>query len=171
MSCVGTQFHVRAKAVVNATGQFADAVRQLDKKDTQPICQPGSGVHIILPDYYWHAVCTCTLFFMLLVSRLFPCSSHELIWSFTNVAFLSNIAMCSCSSRDMGLLILTKAGRVITFFPWQSGTIAGSRVDCTGTVRSYVKVLVHWISHNFYGCQNFILTLHLHKIEIIVVTC
>ena len=56
---LGTQFHVRAKAVINATGQFADSVRQLDNKATQPICQPGSGVHIILPDYYWHADARC----------------------------------------------------------------------------------------------------------------
>ena len=74
--CTGTQFHVRAKAVVNATGQFADAVRQFDKKDTQPICQPGSGVHIILPDYYWHAVCTRTLFLII-----------KLNWSFKREHF------------------------------------------------------------------------------------
>lgn len=43
---------IAAKAVVNATGPFCDAVRKLDDPKTQSIVAPSSGVHIILPGYY-----------------------------------------------------------------------------------------------------------------------
>jgi glycerol-3-phosphate dehydrogenase len=46
------EFTVRAKCVVNATGPYTDFVRQLDDSKTTKICQPSSGVHIVLPDYY-----------------------------------------------------------------------------------------------------------------------
>ncbi|XP_014663875.1 PREDICTED: glycerol-3-phosphate dehydrogenase, mitochondrial-like isoform X2 [Priapulus caudatus] len=48
----GKEFEVRAKCVINATGPFTDFVRKLDNPHTKNICQPSSGVHIILPDYY-----------------------------------------------------------------------------------------------------------------------
>ncbi|KAH7967724.1 hypothetical protein HPB52_002018 [Rhipicephalus sanguineus] len=41
------------KCVVNAkTGPFTDNIRRMDDPNCKPICQPSSGVHIILPDYY-----------------------------------------------------------------------------------------------------------------------
>ena len=48
----GKTFEIRAKCVVNATGPYTDAVRQMDDPSTKKICQPSSGVHIVLPDYY-----------------------------------------------------------------------------------------------------------------------
>lgn len=48
----GSEFEVRAKSVVNATGPFTDTIRQLDNPKTPKICQPSAGVHIVLPDYY-----------------------------------------------------------------------------------------------------------------------
>ena len=48
----GKEFTVRAKCVINATGPYTDFVRQLDNSATTKICQPSSGVHIVLPDYY-----------------------------------------------------------------------------------------------------------------------
>jgi glycerol-3-phosphate dehydrogenase len=48
----GDEFTVRAKCVVNATGPYTDFVRQLDNPENRKICQPSSGVHIVLPDYY-----------------------------------------------------------------------------------------------------------------------
>jgi glycerol-3-phosphate dehydrogenase len=51
--CVtGSEFEIRAKCVVNATGPFTDFVRRLDSPECRKICQPSSGVHIILPNYY-----------------------------------------------------------------------------------------------------------------------
>jgi len=49
---VGEIFNVKAKCVVNATGPFTDFVRQMDSPEIRKICQPSSGVHIVLPDYY-----------------------------------------------------------------------------------------------------------------------
>lgn len=46
------EFIVRAKCVVNATGPYTDSIRQLDDGSMPKICQPSSGVHIVLPDYY-----------------------------------------------------------------------------------------------------------------------
>lgn len=48
----GKEFEVRAKCVVNATGPYTDLIRQMDDKEVRKICQPSSGVHIVLPDYY-----------------------------------------------------------------------------------------------------------------------
>jgi glycerol-3-phosphate dehydrogenase len=46
------EFTIRAKCVVNATGPYTDTIRQMDNSETKKICQPSSGVHIVLPDYY-----------------------------------------------------------------------------------------------------------------------
>ena len=50
--CLGKEFNVRAKCVINATGPYTDFIRQKDNPEIKKICQPSSGVHIILPDYY-----------------------------------------------------------------------------------------------------------------------
>ncbi|EDO34335.1 predicted protein [Nematostella vectensis] len=46
------EFDVHAKCVVNATGPFTDAIRHMDDNQVSNICQPSSGVHIVLPSYY-----------------------------------------------------------------------------------------------------------------------
>lgn len=43
---------MKSKCVVNATGPFTDSIRQMDDPTVNPICQPSSGIHIVLPDYY-----------------------------------------------------------------------------------------------------------------------
>ena len=48
----GKTFEIKAKCVVNATGPYTDSIRQMDDPATKKICQPSSGVHIVLPDYY-----------------------------------------------------------------------------------------------------------------------
>jgi glycerol-3-phosphate dehydrogenase len=48
----GSAFLVRAKAVVNATGCFGDAIRQLDNPAAVPLIQGASGVHLVLPDHF-----------------------------------------------------------------------------------------------------------------------
>jgi glycerol-3-phosphate dehydrogenase len=45
-------FAIRARAVVNATGCFGDALRALDTPACQPLIQGASGTHIILPDHF-----------------------------------------------------------------------------------------------------------------------
>jgi len=49
---LGDEFEVRAKCVVNATGPYTDFVRRLDSPKCRKICQPSSGVHVVLPEYY-----------------------------------------------------------------------------------------------------------------------
>ena len=54
----GEEFDIRAKCVVNATGPFTDGIRKMDNPMDTNICQPSSGVHIVLPDYYrYSALC------------------------------------------------------------------------------------------------------------------
>uniref|UniRef100_A0A4D5R8V8 Glycerol-3-phosphate dehydrogenase n=1 Tax=Scolopendra viridis TaxID=118503 RepID=A0A4D5R8V8_SCOVI len=48
----GNEFDVHAKCIINATGPFTDSIRLMDNSCASPICQPSSGVHVILPDYY-----------------------------------------------------------------------------------------------------------------------
>jgi glycerol-3-phosphate dehydrogenase len=46
----GREFDIRAKSVINATGPFCDAVRQMDDPKTQRMIEPSAGVHIMLSD-------------------------------------------------------------------------------------------------------------------------
>ncbi|XP_023932591.1 glycerol-3-phosphate dehydrogenase, mitochondrial isoform X2 [Lingula anatina] len=48
----GKEFEVKAKCVINATGPYTDLIRTKDDKTIPKICQPSSGVHVVLPDYY-----------------------------------------------------------------------------------------------------------------------
>lgn len=51
----GKEFIVRARCIVNAAGPFIDDIRKMENNKLKPICQPSSGVHIILPKYYRYA--------------------------------------------------------------------------------------------------------------------
>ena len=44
----GRTWEIPARAVVNATGAFADAVRALDEPSARPIMRPSQGVHLVL---------------------------------------------------------------------------------------------------------------------------
>ncbi len=44
----GRSYELQATTVVNATGIFVDAVRQLDEPGTRPLVQPSQGVHLVL---------------------------------------------------------------------------------------------------------------------------
>jgi len=44
-----TNFTVRAKTVINATGVFVDELRQLDQASAQAIISVSQGIHIVLP--------------------------------------------------------------------------------------------------------------------------
>jgi glycerol-3-phosphate dehydrogenase len=48
----GDEFDVRAKVVINATGAFTDAVRQLEDPKANPMIVPSAGTHITLPEFY-----------------------------------------------------------------------------------------------------------------------
>lgn len=48
----GQEGEVRARVVVNATGPFGDALRQLDDPQTEPILRASSGAHLILDSRY-----------------------------------------------------------------------------------------------------------------------
>ncbi|KAL8565474.1 glycerol-3-phosphate dehydrogenase [Nucella lapillus] len=48
----GKEWDIKAKCVVNATGPYTDSIRALGKPTIPKICQPSSGVHVVLPDYY-----------------------------------------------------------------------------------------------------------------------
>jgi glycerol-3-phosphate dehydrogenase len=45
----GSSYKVRGRAVVNATGPFCDAVRQLDRPNAHPLVAASQGVHLVLP--------------------------------------------------------------------------------------------------------------------------
>ncbi|EGU10916.1 putative Glycerol-3-phosphate dehydrogenase [Rhodotorula toruloides ATCC 204091] len=48
----GREWETKAKGVINATGPFSDAVRQMDDGKAPNLVAPASGVHITLPNYY-----------------------------------------------------------------------------------------------------------------------
>lgn len=43
------EYTVNARVVINATGPFSDAVRQMEDPDATPMISPSQGVHIVLP--------------------------------------------------------------------------------------------------------------------------
>ncbi len=45
----GRQYEIESRVVVNATGPFCDAVRQLDEPGAEPLIAPSQGVHLVLP--------------------------------------------------------------------------------------------------------------------------
>ncbi len=44
----GREYEIAARAVINATGVFADQVRRLDSADAPPMIAPSQGIHIVL---------------------------------------------------------------------------------------------------------------------------
>ena len=44
----GHAFEIRARAVVNATGVFADQVLQMDEPHARPLITPSQGIHVVL---------------------------------------------------------------------------------------------------------------------------
>lgn len=44
----GEEFHVEARAVINATGVFTDSIRHMDDQNLPPVIQPSRGIHIVL---------------------------------------------------------------------------------------------------------------------------
>ncbi|KAL8823619.1 MAG: hypothetical protein Q9191_005697, partial [Dirinaria sp. TL-2023a] len=47
-----SEFSIKAKGIINATGPFTDAIRKMDEPSVQEIVAPSSGVHVILPGFY-----------------------------------------------------------------------------------------------------------------------
>ncbi len=43
------EIEIKAKCVINATGVFCDAIRQMDEPYAKPIMAPSQGVHLVLP--------------------------------------------------------------------------------------------------------------------------
>lgn len=53
----GKNYSIKAKAVVNATGVFADSVKKMDEPEVKTMIQPSQGIHLVvgkefLPDKY-----------------------------------------------------------------------------------------------------------------------
>lgn len=44
----GTEYQIRAKLVINATGVFADTIHRMDNPSAKPTIRPSQGVHIVL---------------------------------------------------------------------------------------------------------------------------
>lgn len=44
----GREHTIRARAVINATGVFADSLRKLDEPEAAPVLEPSQGVHLVL---------------------------------------------------------------------------------------------------------------------------
>jgi len=44
----GREYEIKARAVINATGVFADQIRRMDTPEASPMIAPSQGVHIVL---------------------------------------------------------------------------------------------------------------------------
>ena len=81
---------------MNATGPYTDFVRELDDANSRKICQPSSGTHIVLPDYYRFCFYLLTsICFLLLFSRSTKLSTGLYILSSVISFFFSSFLMIS----------------------------------------------------------------------------
>ncbi|KAF0180359.1 MAG: glycerol-3-phosphate dehydrogenase [Limisphaerales bacterium] len=48
----GKEFPLHARAVINATGVFTDAVRRMDEADAPPVIAASQGAHLVLPRHF-----------------------------------------------------------------------------------------------------------------------
>lgn len=84
----GKEWDIKAKSVVNATGPFTDMVRGMGNENKK-ICQPSSGTHIVLPEYYWYGIFDFHIFYFayLIFSKLAHSFFHkfmiDLLYSLT----------------------------------------------------------------------------------------
>ena len=46
------EYDIHAKTVINATGAYTDQIRTMGDETIKKICQPSSGTHVVLPNYY-----------------------------------------------------------------------------------------------------------------------
>src|SRR6202011_2984169 len=44
----GARHTIAARSVINATGAFSDAIRQIDEPGSEPMIAPSQGVHLVL---------------------------------------------------------------------------------------------------------------------------
>ncbi len=51
-SLTGGEWSLKARAVVNATGPFADTIRKMDRPDASPMLKVSSGTHLVLDDRF-----------------------------------------------------------------------------------------------------------------------
>lgn len=49
--CTGKSWDIKARAVINATGPFTDAIRRMDDPKAPLAIVPAAGAHVVLPDY------------------------------------------------------------------------------------------------------------------------
>ena len=110
--------------MINATGPHTDFIRTMDNPDIKKICQPSSGVHIVLPDYYRFIIFLCCFSFTFKNRALYL----QFFWSFPfNYNKNDEPLTIRYSPAKMGLLDpATSDGRVIFFLPWQNSTMAGT---------------------------------------------
>jgi glycerol-3-phosphate dehydrogenase len=47
-TATGDEYHMRARAVINATGVFADELRRQDRPEAAALVRPSQGVHLVL---------------------------------------------------------------------------------------------------------------------------
>ena len=45
----GVMYRLRAKCIINATGPFCDAIRNLDRPEAKPLVAASQGIHLVLP--------------------------------------------------------------------------------------------------------------------------
>ena len=53
----GAEYDIKAKAVINATGVFADDIMLMDKPESRPKVRPSQGVHIVLDRSFINGDC------------------------------------------------------------------------------------------------------------------
>jgi len=127
----GNEFNIKAKCIVNATGPYTDFVRELDNENSHKICQPSSGTHIVLPDYYRSAFMLspphifCRLFMAVFTWKSYCWMESVVVMVVICQCYIFTVCQC-CSPSNMGLLDpSTSDGRVIFFLPWKKSTMAG----------------------------------------------
>ena len=121
----GKEWDIKAKSVVNATGPFTDMVRGMGNENKK-ICQPSSGTHIVLPEYYWYGIFDFHIFYFayLIFSKLAHSFFHKFmidlfVFSYLKVMLLKRPETLSTHRRkDFYFIFLPNQN--LNFVPFSS---------------------------------------------------
>lgn len=113
----GEELHATARVVINATGAFSDAIREMDDPEVRPIIRPSQGVHVVL-DRSFHPGEDAIMVPHTDDGRvLFAVPWHDVVVLGTTDTPIDEVSLEPCPQADEVEFLLTHAARYLTRDP------------------------------------------------------
>ena len=120
----GAEYTVKAKAVINATGVFADDIMLMDTPESRPKVRPSQGVHIILDQSFLNGDCAVMIPKTDDGRVLFAVPWHNKVVLGTTDTLRDIPEMEPIALEDEIKFILDTAGRYLTRAPQRSDVLS-----------------------------------------------